>query len=52
MIFGLEGNLIGSWGDWAVLPHTPHSCAVDRWGNLYVAETNRGRRVHKFTPVQ
>jgi len=33
MIFDLEGNLIGSWGDWEVLPSTPHSCAVDRDNN-------------------
>ncbi|HET6492026.1 MAG TPA: hypothetical protein VFG44_03545 [Burkholderiales bacterium] len=30
MIFDLQGNLIDSWGDWDVLPSTPHSCAVDR----------------------
>jgi len=51
MIFDLEGNLIGSWGDWEVLPSTPHSLAVDRRGNIYVADTNWGRRVQKFTPV-
>ena len=29
-----------------------HTIALDSAGNIYVAETNFGRRVHRFKPVQ
>jgi DNA-binding beta-propeller fold protein YncE len=43
--FGRPGHQLGSFTH-------GHSLAVDSHGNLYVAETNWGRRVHKFRPVQ
>jgi DNA-binding beta-propeller fold protein YncE len=48
MIFDLEGNLIGSWGDWDVLPSTPHSCAVDRDNNIWITANGDGM-VQKYT---
>ena len=48
MIFDLEGNLIGSWGNWDVLPSTPHSCAVDRDNNVWITANGDGM-VQKYT---
>jgi len=43
--FGRPGHQLGSFTH-------GHSLAVDSRGDIYVAETNWGRRVHKFRPVQ
>lgn len=48
MTFDLEGNLTNSWGDWDVLPSTPHSCAVDRDDNVWVTANGDGM-VQKYT---
>ncbi|HJQ64568.1 MAG TPA: hypothetical protein VJ834_17095, partial [Burkholderiales bacterium] len=48
MIFDLDGNLVDSWGDWDVLPSTPHSCAVDRDNNVWVTANGDGM-VQKYT---
>lgn len=48
MIFDLEGNLIGSWGDWELLPSTPHSCAVDRDNNVWITANGDGM-VQKYS---
>ncbi len=48
MIFDREGNLIHSWGDWEVLPSTPHSCAVDRDNNVWISANGDGM-VQKYT---
>jgi DNA-binding beta-propeller fold protein YncE len=48
MIFDLAGNLIGSWGDWDLLPSTPHSCAVDRDNNIWITANGDGM-VQKYT---
>ena len=42
--FGRPGHQLGNFTH-------GHSLAVDSSDNLYVAETNYGRRVHKFRPV-
>lgn len=43
--FGRPGHQLGCFTH-------GHSLAVDSKGNIYVAETNWGRRVQKFKPVQ
>ena len=43
--FGRPGHQLGNFTH-------GHSLALDSKGNLYVAETNYGRRVNKFKPVQ
>jgi hypothetical protein len=43
--FGRPGHQIGEF------THA-HTLAVDSRGNVYVAETNWGRRVQKFEPVK
>src|SRR3970282_2207209 len=48
MIFDLAGNMIDSWGDWDVLPSTPHSCAVDRDNNVWLTANGDGM-VQKYT---
>ena len=48
MIFDREGNLIHSWGDWDVLPSTPHSCAVDKDNNVWITANGDGM-VQKYT---
>ena len=48
MIFDLDGNLIQSWGDWEVLPTTPHSCAADRDNNVWISANGDGM-VQKYT---
>jgi DNA-binding beta-propeller fold protein YncE len=48
MIFDLEGNLTGSWGDWDLLPTTVHSCAVDREDNVWISANGDGM-VQKYT---
>ena len=48
MIFDLDGNLIHSWGDWELLPTTPHSCAVDRENNVWISANGDGM-VQKYT---
>lgn len=48
MIFNLAGNMIDSWGDWDVLPSTPHSCAVDRENNVWLTANGDGM-VQKYT---
>jgi hypothetical protein len=48
MIFDLAGNMIGSWGDWDVLPSTPHSCAVDKENNVWITANGDGM-VQKYT---
>ncbi|MGZ8267512.1 MAG: hypothetical protein ACXW20_08220, partial [Burkholderiales bacterium] len=42
--FGRPGHQLGNFTH-------GHSLAVDSHGCLYVAETNYGRRVHRFKPV-
>lgn len=42
--FGRPGHQLGSFTH-------GHSLAVDSKGNIYVAETNYGRRIHRFRPV-
>jgi DNA-binding beta-propeller fold protein YncE len=49
----LSGKLLGSFGSIGKLPgqfDQIHGIAVDSKNNVYLAE-NRGRRVHKFRPV-
>ena len=41
--FGRPGHQLGNFTH-------GHSLAVDSKGNIYVAETNYGRRVQKFRP--
>ena len=48
MIFNQAGDMIGSWGDWDVLPSTPHSCAVDRDNNVWISANGDGM-VQKYT---
>jgi len=48
MIFDREGNLVGSWGDWDILPSTVHSCAVDRDNNIWISANGDGM-VQKYT---
>jgi DNA-binding beta-propeller fold protein YncE len=48
MIFDPEGNLLHGWGEWDVMPSTPHSCAVDRDGNVWVTGNGDGI-VQKYT---
>lgn len=48
MIFDQDGNMIGSWGDWDVLPSTPHTCAVDRDNNVWISANGDGM-VQKYT---
>ena len=48
MIFDREGNLVGSWGDWDLLPSTVHSCAVDRDDNIWISANGDGM-VQKYT---
>ena len=43
--FGRPGHQLGSFTH-------GHTVAADSRGNLYVAETNWGRRVHKFKPMR
>jgi len=48
-----SGKIVSTIGQIGLLPgqfNQPHSIAVDSHNNLYVGE-NRGRRIHKFTPV-
>lgn len=42
--FGRPGHQLGNFTH-------GHSLAIDSKGNMYVAETNYGRRVHRFKPV-
>jgi DNA-binding beta-propeller fold protein YncE len=42
--FGRPGHQLGNFTH-------GHSLALDSKGNLYVAETNYGRRVNRFVPV-
>jgi sugar lactone lactonase YvrE len=42
--FGRPGHQLGDFTH-------GHSCAVDSHGNIYIAETSWGRRVHRFRPV-
>jgi DNA-binding beta-propeller fold protein YncE len=49
-----SGKMLTSFGQIGKLPgqfDQPHGIAVDSKGNVYIDE-NRGRRVHKFKPVQ
>lgn len=48
MIFDQAGRMIDAWGDWDVLPSTPHSCAVDRDNNVWVSANGDGM-VQKYT---
>jgi DNA-binding beta-propeller fold protein YncE len=48
MIFNQAGDMIGSWGDWDVLPSTPHSCAVDGDNNVWISANGDGM-VQKYT---
>ena len=48
MIFNQAGDMIGAWGDWDVLPSTPHSCAVDRDNNVWISANGDGM-VQKYT---
>ena len=54
MIERETGKMLPSFGQIGKLPgefDQPHGIAVDSKGNVYVDE-NRGRRVHKFKPVE
>ena len=42
--FGRPGHQAGSFTH-------GHTIAIDSAGNIYVAETNWGRRIQRFTPV-
>jgi DNA-binding beta-propeller fold protein YncE len=48
MIFNQAGDMIHAWGDWDVLPSTPHSCAVDRDNNVWISANGDGM-VQKYT---
>ena len=48
MIFDLEGNMVDAWGDWAVLPSTPHSCVVDNDNHVWITANGDGM-VQKYT---
>lgn len=48
MIFDRDGNLIHAWGEWDVMPSTPHSCAVDFENNVWVSANGDGM-VQKYT---
>ena len=43
--FGRPGHQLGQFTH-------GHTVAVDTKGNIYVAETNEGRRIQKFKPVE
>ena len=48
MIFNRAGDMIAAWGDWDVMPSTPHSCAVDRDNNVWISANGDGM-VQKYT---
>jgi hypothetical protein len=48
MIFDRAGNLLHAWGDWDVMPSTPHSCAVDHDNNVWISANGDGM-VQKYT---
>lgn len=48
MIFDRNGDLLHAWGDWDVMPATPHSCAVDRDNNVWISANGDGM-VQKYT---
>jgi hypothetical protein len=48
MIFDHAGNMIQAWGDWDVMPSTPHSCAVDHDNNVWISANGDGM-VQKYT---
>jgi sugar lactone lactonase YvrE len=48
MMFDQQGNLIHAWGDWDVMPSTPHSCAVDLDDNVWISANGDGM-VQKYT---
>ena len=48
MIFDREGNMIEAWGEWDVMPSTPHSCAVDNENNVWITANGDGM-VQKYT---
>ena len=48
MIFDRDGNMIEAWGEWDVMPSTPHSCAVDYENNVWITANGDGM-VQKYT---
>ncbi len=48
MIFDRDGNMIEAWGEWDVMPSTPHSCAVDNENNVWITANGDGM-VQKYT---
>jgi DNA-binding beta-propeller fold protein YncE len=48
IIFNPAGEVIDAWGDWEVLPTTPHSCCVDNENNIWIS-TNGDGMVQKYT---
>jgi len=48
MIYDTAGKLLDAWGDWDLLPSTPHSCAVDRDNNVWITANGDGM-VQKYT---
>ena len=48
MIFNPDGQMIDSWGEWDVMPSTPHSCAVDYENNVWITANGDGM-VQKYT---
>src|SRR6202166_793978 len=42
MEFDPDGNVVNSFGDPDVTPNTPHGCAVDAQGNVWVTGTGDG----------
>lgn len=48
MIFDRDGHLLHAWGEWDVMPSTPHSCAVDHDNNVWISANGDGM-VQKYT---
>ncbi len=47
--FDTAGNLVNSFGDSKVVPHSIHGCTVDKQGNIYVAG-NKDGIIQKYSP--
>lgn len=48
MIFNQAGELLHAWGEWDVMPSTPHSCAVDHDNHVWISANGDGM-VQKYT---
>ena len=46
--FDANGQMVNSWGDWAVLPKTLHGCFVDYEGNVWIGG-NEDAIVQKYS---